>query len=917
MDPNHQSKLRNDLSAMKRYTLTLISCLALCLAVPVTVAGESSDVALAKSESPDGAWVLRLEAPFVKDLPAWMPLRIDLEIAGGKPVQAVASAIHLNLNWHSVDVTGLRLEGGRLSGSLAVTFQSDDYEKGVVAASAKAPNPRDRGKDRFAGLPAQVIAVDIPLGTITGAAPGTAKIEVSGGKKQLTVAARAWRPIPAAAGAPRSVEFQILQWDAIKPRQRSAIESRHASQTYGALLLRGILLPDGSTRDWICLQAPVFHYVQSADLLWSVENAKITLNQGDLSGAFDLVPTKDEKLRALARGEPKFTPLPEQALAVRLKARLIGTRVAGAAEMAHATPTTSTVLGQVRTQPFARHADRTPRTWAFTAEADPALVAAAEKEASTPLRPGEPGKTWFWTESAMYGGYDIFQADGKKIVAFDFRPPLDGKLYGSEDVEVYRAKLIARGKDAGFSGIAPPTFNLPAIPGAARYRFSVGTDSAESPVRHAVPPDLWRRLPATGQGQKLTIQGLDGAGQNVGEAVTISVTRMPAFQGPYFKTLPRTCREAALLSARWISDNPVHTVSRLNHGLHDRLCLNHNNDIQLWSNTFGALYAGLFLAQTSPDPAEREHGLDLAITVGEVWMRSFAIAYLPDTYKGWAFDQWVYGIGWLELYRLTGDPRWRDLVMEHAKRLCSKQMPSGAWTETDPDSGGTAYDAALGRPKMMSLQGPTMQQWDPSSTLYYLGRIRKDLKTDDFRAAEDKAWQWLQENSIARFDWRRQGPQESTQQKQPWPVLPDCALQCYEYLALDLPGRTADPALMEDLLRWSEERSVDWRRQAHPTQVFPQGSSHRDAQLRLARACARQAQRTGSALWKAKAEALVGARLTAQFPTTGQIPHVQEVDVVLNLSGGSSPGASITSMCGEYGTMALLDLAALWEPAKP
>ncbi|HSW49293.1 MAG TPA: hypothetical protein VLH09_03915, partial [Bryobacteraceae bacterium] len=398
------------------------------------------------------------------------------------------------------------------------------------------------------------------------------------------------------------------------------------------------------------------------------------------------------------------------------------------------------------------------------------------------------------------------------------------------------------------------------------------------------------------------IQGLDGTGQNVGEAVSVHVARKPAFQGPYFKALPRSCREAALLSARWLRDNPVFTAFRLNHGMIDGL--NHNGDGQLWSNTFGALYAGLVVAQHAPDPAERQYGLDLAITVGEVWLRSFLAGYLPDTYKGWAFDQWVYGTCWLDLYRLTGDPRWRDLVLEHAKRLCSKQLPSGTWGETWPEGDvPPSVDAKTGLPQIISIQGPSMQQWDPSSLLYYLGRVRKELKTDDFRAAEDKAWQWLVDNSIARFDWRRQGPGESTQHKQPWGTVADCALQCYEYLALDLPGRKADPALMEDLLRWCEERAVDWRRQAHPTQVFPYVGPHRDTQLRLARACARQAQRTGSALWKAKAEALAGAMLTAQCPTTGQIPRA---------SGGGAGGAR-----GEYATMALLDLAELWEPTKP
>jgi hypothetical protein len=194
---NSNTQPRKDLKTMKHHTLTLIGLLAFCLAVPATRAGES----------PDGAWVVRLESPFVKEQPLWMPLRIDLEIAGGKPVQAVASAIHLNMTWHPVDVSGLRLTDGRLSGSLAVSFQSDDNVKaGVAAANAAQPDASRHVKDPRAGLPAQVIAVDIPLGTITGAAPGTAKIEkdvLSGGQKQLTVAARAWRPIPAVAGAPR------------------------------------------------------------------------------------------------------------------------------------------------------------------------------------------------------------------------------------------------------------------------------------------------------------------------------------------------------------------------------------------------------------------------------------------------------------------------------------------------------------------------------------------------------------------------------------------------------------------------------------------------------------------------------------------------------------------------------------------
>ena len=80
--------------------------------------------------------------------------------------------------------------------------------------------------------------------------------------------------------------------------------------------MRCSLFPDGSTRDWICLEGPARYLLMTADLLWSVENAKVTLIQGELSGTFDLASTKDEKLRECASKNAGFprTPLPEQPL---------------------------------------------------------------------------------------------------------------------------------------------------------------------------------------------------------------------------------------------------------------------------------------------------------------------------------------------------------------------------------------------------------------------------------------------------------------------------------------------------------------------------------------------------------------------------------------------------------------------------
>jgi len=255
--------------------------------------------------------------------------------------------------------------------------------------------------------------------------------------------------------------------------------------------------------------------------------------------------------------------------------------------------------------------------------------------------------------------------------------------------------------------------------------------------------------------------------------------------------------------------------------------------------------------------------------------------------------------------------------MLHARRIVDRQLPTGAWPGVEPTNGRPDVDPKTGRPFMISLQGPSMQQWDPSSTLYYLGRIRKELKADDFREAEEKARRWLMDNSVARFDWRKQGPHASEDHKMPWLTLPDCALHFFNYLALDLPGRAPDLELMGDLLRWSEDRDVDWRRMAHPTSVYPRviyTGKNRDTQMRLAAAYAVYAKHTGNPLHRAKAEALAGACLVAQFPTTGQIPHYPDIDTTLRPHPGySGPGSGDGGNRGEYATMALMALSRLLE----
>ncbi len=874
----------------------------------------------------DGAYVLRVEAPFASTAPAWLPLRVSVQVTGGKPVAAFATAQQLNVTWHEVDVSDVQFSENRFTGALGLRLRRDDIQQSDAERAIANPKPNWRYSDGFMGFTSQTLRISCPVGTVTGAAPGEASWDkdLLGRTPPGTAKARAWRETVADDQQTRHVELFLLRWtDTAKGGSYDAM--------YGSasLLLRGVLT-NGQAPKLIALQATERYQMQFADLLWQVPESALQVDGASVRGSAVLVP--NEELRGKLM--PTFHPLPAKPVRMSLEGRLIGNTLAGTAKIQHEDKTVESMfLGQVRPFAHALHADRTPRTWNYASEPDPALVEAAQREAAIPIRPGVSGERPFWSDVVRFGGYDRFVVDGKTVVQFDGGPKRELLVLPEEE---YRAKL----KEQIFDSIAAPTFDLKTVPGAVKYRIVIRHERKthdpvaafehvmEAPSPSASLGSLWDKIPVhSGKHDcspyRLIVSGLDAQGQVVGSVQTVSFRKKAAFDGPYHK-LPRSYRDAALLSARWMRDNPRNTFARL--GIGEPGISGAGGDGQLWYTTFSALYAALVVHQLSPDPVERADALEQAVVSGDLWLRSMACNYLPDTYKGWVFDQWIYGTGWLDLYRLTGDGRYRDAVLEHARRLVAKQLPSGTWPDVEASNGHTMVDPQSGRPFIQSIQGPSMQQWDPSSALYYLGRIRKELNLDEFKPAEDRTCQWIVDNSLARMEWRKQGPHASEDHKMPWTVLPDCALHFFHYLALDLPGRSPDWNVMADLLRWSEDRVVDWRRTVFvpgkvapiipPFQVKPSIDyiKNRDVQLRLAHAYAMLAQKTGNPLHRAKAEALAGSMLVAQFPTTGQIPHVPTIDTQFQTGAGyAGPGSGDGGNKGEYATMALLALSQLME----
>ena len=909
-------------------------------ATPSPAMGTTADLPrarLAQGVDFDATYIIKLERPFEKETPTWLPLRITVGFKDGKGVGGGAFSTQFNNCWHAVDAGKLRLADGRLSGEMAVTFRHDAVERHKAADDRLPPATRKKiHAYHHSGRPetvVQTIALDVPLGhePAAGAAPGTARWE-----KDLTreprwqgrpsaAPARAWAAPRAETTRPMYVELQLESWS-IDPK-RSNVDTIDGDSV---ILLRGRMekgrLSEVTALGTMTRGSPNF------DRLWTVAASDLRFDGASLRGQVTLNGMKDPVLK-------KEFDLPwsmphrqgDDPLALTIAADLVGDRWFGSARCAYGSVAhEAAVHGGWRTYPYAVFADRSPRTVAHDMKPDPELVEQARQEALVPIRPGEPGKREFWTEYARLGGCSFREPrDGVRMVQWanelialgEFRRRINR---GNEITQPYQAAL---GRDQQpswlWSFIAPPNFDLPPVPQAASYRFSVNDfyKKALAKPLEFVPEKpwapltpIWKDLPP---GQWiLTVTALDKEGKEIGEPQLVALPKREPFNGPYWsRTQP--VRETALKLARWKRDHPRNAFAR---GLNvDVVGASDGVDTQLWNITATAVYGGLVTHALSDDAAERNDALETAVTAADLWLKNFPMSFLPDTYKGWTFDQWVYGTCWLDLYHATGDPRYADAASLLAKRLGQCQLPSGAWTDTTPDNFENFrkqnHDPATGLyfPRPAAYYGGWPQEYDPSGLLYFLGRVRKELKTDEFRPIEDRAWGFLLRNSIARFDWRKQGPGESRRNQHPWPTVPDAALHCFEYLALDLPGRPVDRELMTDLLRWCEDRAVEWGRDLSREKktiwlagncLTPVVSGENTPTPRMALAYARLAALTGSRLHRAKAEALLGTVQAAQNPVSGYIAPSYDLDP----SGQSAIGIEC-----QYDALALWRLAQLWE----
>ena len=457
------------------------------------------------------------------------------------------------------------------------------------------------------------------------------------------------------------------------------------------------------------------------------------------------------------------------------------------------------------------------------------------KESLTPIRPGSPGKAPFWNEQAK-------------------------------------------------QFIWAPAFNFSPVAGATSYRFTIGQRSFEAPVPWAPLTPIWADVPVGTA--MLRVDALDRpGGALIGSAGTRQFHRAAVFAGPYGKPI-LPYHESARVALKSVMDEPFVRNWPTTHQPDPAYPL-----YRYSSKIIGSLLTGCSIyARQSPRPP----GADEAIQIGRAaadFLISIsgppgaALESLPPTYHGAKptereNDNWTMmmtpaeaGQGYLDLYDVTKDRKYRDAARRIAAGYAKLQLPSGTWYL-----------------KVDNRTGEPLAPIDliPSVVISFLDRIVHQYNAPQYAPTLDRAVRWMMENPVRTFNWQAQfddaklrGAYQNLSKHEA------CEFAGYLFQHND-PAKTA---IAEEILRFAEDQFVIW---SHPPHLPPRGNDQRLARENwftpssaeqyamfepisgssafMIMAYVRAHQATRKPIYLAKAKALANALTVAQQYHHGRYP---------------------------------------------
>ena len=466
------------------------------------------------------------------------------------------------------------------------------------------------------------------------------------------------------------------------------------------------------------------------------------------------------------------------------------------------------------------------------------------------------------------------------------------------------------------------------------YTLSVtGLDADGKPL--ATPAEFHKWTPRTAEelpeAEKVKVDhGWFSKGRNVwGEYKAKSVWYVPAqpitlakrrpFDGPYVAPVPPAeARARVLQAARWMRDGLGVAGYR---GL-----------LPCWESVGGSVESlfrgggraiGNALAlQLADDPAERQATRLSLDVVGNLLLgdQEFG-AGLNRLYANHTCMHIWDGGAYLDMFAATGADKYRQAALRTARECVYYQLPDGAFGGAGSGTlGNSARKSRVLVPPAFSggyfwpdATSTEIRSFNPAAFLWFLGRLRHDLKTNDFLENEQRAMKYVRWNLANDFFWVEDGPHTP-------PLAYPCAVHSHivQYLLLYLLEYAApedrDLKLIEQLALWCEDRNIIWDRDQGPTTGWSKdggrsGGLPAETFARMAHVYARLWQATKNPLHRAKAESLLSVVLAAQDTRTGDIP------MDLRRGEGGAPRLKPDHPAVRYGIM-LRDLLAAAETMR-
>lgn len=468
------------------------------------------------------------------------------------------------------------------------------------------------------------------------------------------------------------------------------------------------------------------------------------------------------------------------------------------------------------------------------------------------------------------------------------------KLYVRSGPSEFWNERMLRGGSGVLHSRYAPAFDFTPVEGATSYRYQVlrrddvlaaftGPTPWESLSKVWLEPAL---VEAIGQELRVTIQALDPDDQPIGDKTEERrIVRRRPFPGLAVTVDPDDVDKRLLAYTRWLRDHSV-------------IWGNFDADIAaahaqyptskaqntVVHRTYAISHSMRQLARLTDDPRERHRALATIERTVDWAQNSYGGATgLPSQMVAWFYPHFWLGLAYLDLYEATGDERWREAAIYVARRMVQFQLPTGTWGWTTRQGEMLVVGS--------SHNGQDNADHDASEVLYFLGRLRHDLKVDDFRENERRAYEWVMKNSASSFYWRSQW---SHAEMGGGNISTKSAVFFARYLLEYADEEDRDLKLTDRILRYCEDQFVTW------TDPDPDADAEDDdapfihvrnwgdktragATANLAAAYLLMEKHTGDALFGAKGRALLQAVLAAQDHQTGNIPGTMQPGKRTNL----------------------------------